>query len=98
MILGDVGSEATTGVHRIVIATADPGKLEENLGIATEVVTSGPGLDGGHELRLQPSATCGVRMHLCSALDPAPDGGDVIQRIDHVMQYWTARLHARPFN
>lgn len=79
-----VGGEATTGVHHIAIATADPGKLAENLGIATEAAGAGPGLDGGDELRLVPSATCGVRTRLCTPLEPVPGGGDLVQRIDHV--------------
>ena len=77
-----LGGEATTGVHHIAIATPDAEKLAQSLGIAPGV--AGPGLDGGRELRLDSSATCGVRTRLCPALEPVSGGDDRIERIDHV--------------
>ena len=77
-----LGGEAPTGVHHIAIATPDPDKLAKSLGIGSG--EAGPGLDGGRELRLDATATCGVRTRLCSALEPVPGGDDRIERIDHV--------------
>jgi hypothetical protein len=79
-----LGGEATTGVHHIAIAAADPANLVESIGIAPGEFDTAPGLDGRPELRLDADATCGVRTRLCPPLDPAPAGGDRIQRIDHV--------------
>lgn len=79
-----LGGEASTGVHHIAVATAEPGKLVERLGIEAADTIAGPGLDGRDQVRLDAATTCGVRTRLCDPLDAPPAGGGLIQRIDHL--------------
>ena len=79
-----LGGAATTGVHHIGIASADPETLAADLGVGARGTTPREGLDGRMELRLDTRATCGVRTRLGTTLDPPPAGGELIQRIDHV--------------
>lgn len=78
-----LGEGAGTGVHHIAVAAAEPEAYLAGLGLADGAIRE-EGLDGARALRLDPAATCGVRLRVCEPLEAAAGGGDPVERMDHV--------------
>ena len=77
-----LGGDAVPGVHHIALAADDPIELTRSAGISIEDL--GPsGLDGADRVALQTDETCGVRVHVTSAIAHASTG-EMVERLDHL--------------